>query len=356
MEYRTASGRGSKPATSQVSSYDVAVLGAGPAGAIAATLLARSGFSVAMYDPDSRESERIGESLPASAANLLDRHALPGPLSNRRHSPITGTISKWGEVRTEDSSLVRPGGTDWRLDRLVFDTELRAAAISSGVVHLGSQAERLQRKRGQWLVHDDRKNSLIVPLIIDATGRRAMISRSYGGSRQRQSSQVAIWAVGPPLSEAATAKTLVETYGEGWWYGALLPSRRPIAAYHVSPARAAEIRRQPDIWHQLFRRTSILSKELSENAFEDVQLNYTDATGFASGSPAGRNWIACGDAAAAFDPIASQGLLHAIRTGIAAADVVSGKQTTFEYCSSIQTIWAHYLARYEVLQARATIG
>lgn len=336
-----------------MSRFDVAIIGAGPAGAIAATLLARCGLSVAMYDPDTRESKRIGESLPASAADLLERHDLPGPLSDNRHTPITGTISKWGELRTEDDSLMRPGGPDWRLDRVVFDAELRAAAVADGVVHFESRAESVLRERREWVIQDDRRNTLSASWLVDATGRRAMIARKFGGARQSQSSLVAIWAIGEPLTGSPTAKTLIETQGEGWWYGAVLPSGRPIAAYHSASAHATEIRRRPDTWHCLFRRTGVLSNQLSLSAFIGAQLDFADATGIATNTPAGRTWLACGDAAAAFDPIASQGLLNAIRTGIAAADVASGTRSPTDYCSKIQTVWAHYLSRHEVIQAHA---
>lgn len=336
--------------------FDTAVLGAGPAGAIAATLLARRGFSVAIFDPDPRKDARIGESLPAFAADILEQHALPGPLSDNRHVPITGTISKWGGLHTQDDALMRPGGPDWRLDRGVFDAELRIAAITAGAIHFKTLAHCTQDPQNRWMLKDDHSNGLTATWVIDATGRRASIARKYGGIRHHQPSQVATWAIGAHPTATPTAKTLIETQDNGWWYGAVLPSGHPIAAFHSTNAQASEIRRQPDIWHRLFSRTVILSHKLSPNAFSKAQLHFNDASGTAISTPAGNKWVACGDAAIAFDPIASQGLLNAIRTGIAAADVVSGHKTAHSYCKEMQTVWQHYLKRYDMMQSRAALA
>lgn len=334
---------------------DVAVIGAGPAGAIAATLLARLGRTVALYDPDSREGERIGESLPAIAADLLERHSLPGPLSDQRHAPIKGTISNWGGVRTEDDALTRPGAPDWRLDRAVFDTELRGAAAVAGVAHLASLAKNIERRPSGWVVEGDCGSTLSASWLIDATGRRAAVARRYGGGRNRQVSQVAIWAVGDRHTGSCTAKTLVETQGAGWWYGAVLPSGRPVAAYHCSDACAMTIRRQPDTWHRYLSQTAILSCRLPPGAFKAAELHYTDATGIATTTPAGDTWLACGDAALAFDPIASQGLLNAVQSGIIAADVVSGARTAADYCKRMQAVWDDYVIRHKIVRARAAL-
>lgn len=336
--------------------FDAAILGAGPAGAITATLLARRGFSVALFDPDPRTGERIGESLPAFAADVLEQHALPGPLSDNRHVPITGTISKWGGLHTRDDALMRPGGPDWRLDREVFDAELRAAAITAGAIHFEILAQCTQSSLRFWTLTGADNTKLTAAWVIDATGRRASIARTYGGIRHHQPSQVAVWAVGAHATTTPTAKTLIETQNDGWWYGAVLPSGHPIAAFHSDSAFASRIRRQPDIWHRFFSQTVILSGKLSPTSFTTAQLHFTNASGAATNAPAGKNWIACGDAAISFDPVASQGLLNAIRTGIAAADVASGRRTPVSYCAEMQTVWRHYLTRHDMMHRNRVLS
>ncbi|MDQ3913117.1 MAG: tryptophan 7-halogenase, partial [Actinomycetota bacterium] len=62
----------------------------------------------------------------------------------------------------------------------------------------------------------------------------------------------------------------------------------------------------------------------------------------------GNNWLAAGDAALAFDPLSSQGIYHALRSGLLAAraieDCQAGDQTALgEYSWETQRRFDRYL-------------
>jgi len=63
-------------------------------------------------------------------------------------------------------------------------------------------------------------------------------------------------------------------------------------------------------------------------------------------APAGMGWFAAGDAAVHFDPLAAQGLLNAMFTGLASAEaadrMLSGEDPTEGYCDLIDGIWNAY--------------
>ena len=336
--------------------HDVAVIGAGPAGAIAATGLARRGLSVVLVDPGPQEGPRIGETLPAFAADMLARHDLPGPLDDPRHRPISGVVSAWDGPAETYHSMVRPGGPDWRLDREAFDAALVAAAVKAGSELLPHRVLRVERCCQRWVLTLNGRPAVTTSFAVDATGRRSVVARSCGITRIRHEQQIAIWAVGVSTAApalAATRRTLIEADRDGWWYGAVLPSDRPIACFHTSVPVALALRRMPCRWHDLLARTKVLARWLEPAAFAAANLHFVDATGSMCSRPAGASWAACGDAAIAFDPIVAQGLLNAVRTGLAAAAALTtGEEASVRYCAEMHDVWAQYQARHSVLRAR----
>ena len=332
------------------------VVGAGPAGAIAATCIARSGRDVALVDPGPKKGPVIGETLTAHAAEMLGRYNLPGPLNDTRHVPISGTVSAWDGPPVIETALSSPGGSAWRLDRVAFDAALVAAARAAGAGLIQGKIRSLRWVEKRWILSFG-GGTMTASMVVDATGRRGLVDRTLGIPRHWQDRQIAVWAVGTSPAELSTTKTLIQAADSGWWYGAILPSGRPIAAYHCPVEETLALRHRPESWHALLRDADVLASQLDLAVFADATLQFTDAGGSASSVPAGPGWVACGDAAIAFDPIAAQGLQNAVRTGLAAAKVLAGgKPACTEYCKEIRKVWSQYLDRHRVLQARLLAG
>src|SRR5437870_454025 len=115
------------------SSADVAILGGGPAGAAAARLLASWGRSVVVLARrPSRES--IAESLPPSAAKLLDRAGLLGAVESAQFLRSTGNTVRWDTH--ERIELFAGGAHGYQLRRDVFDRLLLASARDAGATIL----------------------------------------------------------------------------------------------------------------------------------------------------------------------------------------------------------------------------
>jgi hypothetical protein len=66
--------------------------------------------------------------------------------------------------------------------------------------------------------------------------------------------------------------------------------------------------------------TDEIGSILVECAFAADQAGFTAAHSSALNPCIGEGWIAAGDASMTFDPLSSQGLLHALFTGLAAAE------------------------------------
>ena len=92
---------------------------------------------------------------------------------------------------------------------------------------------------------------------------------------------------------------------------------------------------------------------LAECAFAPDQAGFTAAHSSALDPCIGEGWIAAGDASMTFDPLSSQGLLHALFTGLAAAEAadsyLSGDTTAPTRYQQIMDGIQHAYRRHLVL-------
>lgn len=334
---------------------DVAVAGAGPAGSLAAALLARTGRRVALIDRPDDGRQRIGESLPAAADRLLRRLGLPEVAADGRHRRVRGTLSAWGGPPVLQDALTSPEGPDWRLDRPAFDAALRAAALAAGAVPVTGLATAIRGEAGDWRLDMAGDRPVRAAFLIDATGRRAVVARRLGARRRGDAAMMAIWGVGAPrpADDRGTDRTLIEAVDEGWWYGAVLPDGRPLAALHGTPALARRMLARPDAWRGALAATALVGGRLGgAPAFDGVALSACDARGQVTDPPVGLGWAACGDAAVAFDPIAAQGLFNALATAADLAAAVGDAGRMAAYAERLAEVRRVYAARRKAAYAR----
>ncbi|MEZ5651438.1 MAG: FAD-dependent monooxygenase [Burkholderiaceae bacterium] len=140
------------------SNFDVAIVGAGPAGCLCAILLARAGLRVALIGEPGSERRIEGVSartLKILADTGLRAHGLLGQGPRRAHWPgLAGTVG-------DEALVMRPR----------FDAGLRADAVAAGVQALAA----VVRGRGERAWFSDR-GPIGAALLIDARGRRAPVA------------------------------------------------------------------------------------------------------------------------------------------------------------------------------------
>jgi flavin-dependent dehydrogenase len=332
--------------------WDAIIAGAGPAGAVAAHVLAQRGHRVLLADESDLIEHKIGEALPGVALRVLRSLALPVPTCEGRHCHIGGNLSSWNSEELVPTDFFHDlDGPGWRLDRVRFDATLRHSAIRSGATFKTGRVVDVARRGELWQVKLRDGRVLAAHWLIDATGRRSAIARRLGVKRHRDTPLIALYALGEPQARRCPNRTVVEAVPRGWWYAAYLPSGVPIAGLHVRPPEAARLCAISSGWHQALLETQYISSMFSNVVFRRP-IRPLDASGARLDRFVGDQWIACGDAALSFDPLSSQGIFSALHGGMTAglsvAAALNGDLTLIDsYVARLEEVRRTYVVQLQ---------
>jgi flavin-dependent dehydrogenase len=298
---------------------DALVAGAGPAGALAALELTRAGLDVVVADGSDLTDPKVGESLPGVGLRLLRSLGLDDTEFGTVHRRIGGNLSCWSSEELDATDfLCDPDGPGWRLSRRRFDAYLLTAAVSAGARHYPCDVAGVVRNRGTWESHTKSGETFVSHWLVEATGRSSSIARRLGVKRIRDEGLVALCGFGSPRPGERFDRTLIEAVPEGWWYGAALPEGEAVLVWHVRPRDARSARWD---WLHALDRTQLIKEFFPRSGFGE-HLSIAEAGGSCLQRFHGTNWIACGDAAIAFDPLSSQGVYTAMYSGLTAARAI----------------------------------
>ena len=322
----------------------VAVVGSGPAGCAAAIALCRAGRDVVLVGDG---LDGVGEQLHPAARPLLARlglERLAGQLD------CVGVRAAWHSVELQEQHfLSHPFGHGWLLDRARFGETLRQVAVAAGArLRAPARLTGLTRERTSsqgWRVQlSDGEEGC--DWLVDATGRRGAVARLLGVKRRGFDRQVALvgW-LATDRTDDVDATLTVETTSSGWWYGCRVPGRRRVAAF-VTASR-------PDArtWESELRATRHLGRLVDGYRVERAPVaRAADSTMLERCF--GPGWIAIGDAAVSYDPLASRGLVGALSSGLEATSLVAAPEARLAaWQAGLEASFATYRAERARLQA-----
>jgi flavin-dependent dehydrogenase len=346
---------------------DVVIVGAGPAGATAALNLAPF-RRVLLVDRLAQPADRLGHSLAPAARRLLGDMGLWADFLRDGHSPWYVARSVWGtDSPSERDSLADLDGNGWQLDRKRFEARLRRTAVARGATLLApANATVLDRSGPGWILRlqcGQRALTLASRLILDCGGRSSCLLKPFGVERRTRDRLLCGWIFGT-LAESSTGGglTYVESAPDGWWYTSPLADGRRVLAWHTdADLPAAAIVRSRSALLEKARRSPRLMTEIADVCFGGVESpRVTAAHSSTLTPPAGEGWLAAGDAALSFDPLSSQGLFHALYTGLASAEAaertlrgdVSGSSDYVAKLAEIDAVFQRNLRNWYELERR----
>jgi len=306
---------------------DVAIAGAGPAGALAATILARAGLTVRLFDRARFPRHKLcGDTLNPGALDVLRRHADISALTERG-LPIAGMLLTGpGQVRvrgeyggqTRGRSITRSELDRWLLERAVgagvrFEEQvvIRDVAMRDGRVGGVVTAGRA----GQPLTHPAR-------FVVAADGRRSVIAIGRGLSKQPDTPRR--WAIGNYFTDVAGMTALGEMHVRRGHYIGVAPvpgglanaclvfphSRGDAALANPDQVLAAHLRSDPELADRFANAKPVGAPAM---------LGPMAVDAMAAGEP---GLLLAGDAAGFIDPMTGDGLRFALMGAELAASVV----------------------------------
>ena len=318
---------------------DVIVIGAGPAGATTAALLAEKGRRVTVFEKEVLPRYHVGESLMPFCYFSLERLGLV-----ERVNEIGFTKKYSVQFVNQDGGQSRPfyffqhndhpSSTTWQVERIEFDQMIVDKARENGAeVHDGVRVRDVLRDEGGAVIGvcvvdaEGREREVHAPITVDATGRDALVqSKNRWRKRDPKLNKIALWTYykGGMRDEGldAGATTVAYLPGKGWfWY---IPLRGDIVSVGIVGEREYLFRdgREPG---------DIFAREIGENVWIKRHLEDAEQFGeywvtgeysYRSEYCASDGVVLVGDAFAFLDPVFSSGVFLALKTGELAADAI----------------------------------
>lgn len=303
---------------------DVAIIGGGPAGAAAALSLRQlvPAAAIAIFDARHGEQWKPGETLSPGAAELLQSLGC-WPAFQKESAALEsfGTQAAWGtpELYARDF-LYSLRGNGWRLDRSQFDAMLLDCAGAAGVeVRRGTALRDSTEVDGTWRLQL-RGAECCARFVIDASGRSARFAMQRGARPIVGDRLAGVFVL---FETPHAGDTLIEAAENGWWYSTTVPGKTAVAAWMSDTDCIREMRlKESDCWNALLAQSTHTRHRLRGAVTRGVPAIFA-AHSQRMNRMGGRGWVAAGDAAMTFDPLSSQGILKALRSGKLASFVAA---------------------------------
>jgi flavin-dependent dehydrogenase len=360
---------------------DVVVVGGGPSGSFAATMLSRRGYDVVLVDKVHHPRETVGESILPSAWKYFDVLGVTEAVMQRFVKKAGGVVV-WGDDVTQiafrDFAYDRPG---LHVERAELDDLLLRNAGSAGArVFEGVRAESF-RGDGEGgsivaLASDGVKRQIACRYLIDATGQASLVARQLDCRRLDTDFRfVSLWGYFEG-SRYVSSGGVVRSFDQipqfppmtfvsrlkGWGWSWHIPMRQVTSVgivvslddYKRDAPRHASLE---DYFNAICRPTRHLGRLLADARLVNGGIRVLRDFSYRSGIVTGPGFLVIGDAAGFIDPIFSIGVVMALYSGHLAAWVVDRALQRPALAEATRRLFAHQMrGRYELARAMALPG
>jgi flavin-dependent dehydrogenase len=344
-------------------SYEVIIIGGGPAGIATALTLSSQGISNCIVEDHFEPTRKLGEAIPPNAKPLLKKLGIQHLLEAKEHIAYYGNKSCWGSDKLEQKEFIKDiHGHGYLLDRLHFEKQLRDQVQLTGTQRLlGYKFKKVFRSEKGITAHIENEietNILTAKYIIDATGRKATVCKQLGGVKQTLDNQFAL-VFKATLSTQIPHQIMVESTKNGWWYMAPQGANELSLMFFTEQAMLPEKNKRIDFLQKELKATLHISLHTATAQINFEELKIMPAGTSKLDKPYGDCWLAVGDAAFTFDPISSYGITSALATGYYAGHAVTSAlankaDAMLAYNYLIDTAFQTYMEKLQAQYALET--
>jgi len=349
----------------------VLVIGGGPGGATAATLLAKHGMEVQLLEREVFPRYHIGESLASACRVVLELSGAVQKVDAQGYPAKRGALLRWGQEEDWTIDWFELFGTNvssWQVERADFDHLLLDHAAENGVdVRQGATVRKV-------LFRDEKPyaatwtdgatgetHTTEFDTVIDASGRAGVLASQQLRIRRHHEifRNVALWGYwqgGATLPNTPSGGIDVISHPDGWYW--VIPLREDRYSVGFVTHKNNFVERRPqyespeEMLLSIVGESETVSDLVSTGTFTG-QARIEQDFSYVADHFCGDGYYIVGDAACFLDPLLSTGVHLALYSAMLAAAAVlaedRGQVKPEEALAFYETLYRNAYARLLVL-------
>ncbi len=331
--------------------WDVAIVGAGPAGSSAAHFLARAGIRTLVLDKARFPRDKVcGDGCTPRTARMLERLGVRQQISTS-HQRIDQVylVSPGGVVLHSPLPEQCFGGVGYAVPRFVLDNVLLQNALASGAeFRPGTAVRSVQVESDSVRIVTEGGESIGARLVIGCDGAYSMVRRAIGAAPNE--GRHGAWAIrayyedveirNPRAFEICWDRELLPAYA---WLFPVGPGRANVGLGLRADYLARMGRKLPDLFEEYLARDPHIGAEVRRGRLVGKPRGHFLPMGSRHPRTFSGRVLLAGDAASFINPLTGEGIEFALESGELAAQTARAALSSGDFSaaalSSYETAW-----------------